>query len=100
MLGLPGWTGPMTYTILTATTLVVACSIAGCGVGPGLTGNSTGGIIPWSPENQTVAREWAEQHCAQYGEVAEMHRGLPRYGEYIAFNCVFPKSGPSFRYAR
>ncbi len=96
---LAGLDGAMIFKTLTGTTLVMACGLAGC-VGPGLTGNSTGGIIPWSPENQAVAREWAEQHCARYGEVAEMHRGIPRYGEYIAFNCVFAKSGPSFRYAR
>ena len=88
----------MTCKTLTAVALAMACGLAGCATGPGLTGNFTGGIIPWSPENQAVAREWAEQHCARYGEVAEMHYGLARPGEYIAFNCVFPKSGPSFRY--
>ena len=80
--------------------LALACGLAGCGTGPGLTGNSAGGILPWSPENDAVANEWAAQHCAQYGEVPVMRRGLRRYGEYIAFDCEFPKSGPSFRYSR
>ena len=89
----------MTHKVLTAIALAMAAGLAAC-VGPGLTGNDTGGIIPWSPENQVIAREWAEQYCGSYGKVAEMRWGLPRYGEYIAFDCIFPKRGPSFRYSR
>ena len=55
----------------------LAASLAGCGVGAGLTGNDFGGIIPWSPENQAVARDWAAQHCAYYGKVAHLQ---PIYG--------------------
>ena len=91
--------GRMTRKALIAIGLL-ACGLSGCGTGPGLTGNSTGGIIPWSPENQAVAHDWAAQHCARYGEVAEMGRIYARYGEYISFTCHFPKPGPSFRYAR
>jgi hypothetical protein len=99
MLGLAGLEGLMTYKMLTAIALM-ACGLAGCATGPGLTGNSAGGIIPWTPENRANAREWAKQHCAQYGEVPQMRYGLNRPGEYIAFDCEFPKSGPSFRYSR
>jgi hypothetical protein len=90
----------MTHKILLAIVFTMASGLAACGVGPGLTGNSTGGIIAWSPENQEVAREWAAQHCARYGKVAEMHRPYPRYGEYISFTCQFPSDGYSFRYSR
>ena len=88
----------MTSKVLIA--LVLAFSLCGCGVGPGLTGNSTGGIIPWTPENQLVARDWAATHCAYYNKVAEMGRIYARYGEYISFICQFDKTGPSFRHAR
>jgi len=87
-------------TCRTLIAVALACGLVGCATGPGLTGNSAGGIIPWSPENDAVANEWAAQHCAQYGKVPVMRRGLRRYGEYIAFDCEFPKSGPSFRYSR
>jgi hypothetical protein len=52
-----------------------------------LTGNDTGGIIPWSPQNQRVAHQWASAHCAQYGEYARITSVHPWYGDYIAFAC-------------
>lgn len=85
---------------LIAVGLILACGLAGCGVGPGLTGNSTGGIIPWTAENQAYARDYAGEHCARYGKDAELGRIYARPGEYISFTCQFPKPGPSFRYAR
>ena len=71
--------------------LVAAASLAGCGVGPGLTGNDSGGIIPWSPQNQAVAHDWAVEHCAYYGKVARMQTVYRRYGQYISFTCQFPR---------
>ncbi|MEJ2435730.1 MAG: hypothetical protein P8Y53_22280 [Pseudolabrys sp.] len=44
---------------LIASVLVMAAGLAGCAVGPGLTGNDSGGIIPWTPENQATARKRA-----------------------------------------
>jgi hypothetical protein len=73
--------------------LVMAASLAGCGVGPGLTGNDSGGIVPWSPENQAVVRDWAAEHCAYYGKVAHLQPITRRYGQYISFTCSFPRRG-------
>jgi hypothetical protein len=82
----------MTRKTLIGLTLVLATSLAGCAyVGPGLTGNDSGGIIPWSPENQAHARDWAMQHCAYYGKVAHMEPIYRRYGQYISFTCYFPR---------
>ena len=78
--------------------LVMAAGLAGCGVGPGLTGNDSGGIIPWSRENQAVARDQAMQHCAYYGKVAHMEPIYARYGQYISFTCYFPRGGYRYRY--
>ncbi len=89
----------MTVKALAAVALALACSLAACGVSPGLTGNSTGGIIQWTPENQKYARDYAAEHCGYYGKVAEMKRPVPRPGEYISFTCQFPTDGPSFRYS-
>ena len=93
----------MTVSVRNAVALAMACGLAfglaGCGTGPGLTGNSTGGIIPWSPENQASAREYAEQHCGAFGKVPEIGKIYARPGEYISFTCHFPNDGPSFRYS-
>ena len=78
---------------------LLACGLAGCGVGPGLTGNSTGGIIPWTPENQATAAEWASQHCAQYGKLPYHLVVDPNPGQYISFNCTFPPGNAAYGYA-
>ena len=90
----------MTRVIRIAVVLVMACGLSACGVGPGITGNSTGGIIPWSPANQAYARDYASEHCAAYGKNAELMPIYARPGEYITFRCNFPTEGPSFRYSR
>ena len=51
---------------------LMALGLAACGTGPGLTGNTTGGIITWNPENQANARGYAAEHCGNYGKVAEL----------------------------
>jgi hypothetical protein len=86
----------MTRKLLPVLLLAIAASVASCGVGPGLTGNDSGGIINWTPEHQAVARQWAADHCARYGKVARMYPIYARYGEYISFTCEFPRG----RYAR
>jgi hypothetical protein len=82
-----------------AVALAMACGLSACATGPGLTGNSTGGIIPWTPENQASAREQAAEHCGAYGKVPELGRIYARPGEYISFTCHFANDGPSFRFS-
>ena len=89
----------MTAKIRIAVALAMACGLSACGTGPGLTGNSTGGIFPWNPENQANARAYAEEHCDAYGKVPELGRIYARPGEYISFTCHFANDGPSFRYS-
>lgn len=80
----------MTRKILTAALPLIALSCAaGLGPGPGLTGNDTGGIISWSPENQAMAREWAGAHCARYRKYARITSVHRQYGDYIGFECAF-----------
>jgi hypothetical protein len=70
-----------------------AFSLCACGGPPtvhgGLTGNDTGGIIQWTPENQAAARDMAGAHCAHYGKYARITSVNARYGDYIGFVCVF-----------
>ncbi|HZO44251.1 MAG TPA: hypothetical protein VFB68_00015 [Xanthobacteraceae bacterium] len=52
-------------------------------------GNDTGGIIPYSCENEVAAREIAGAYCAswnKYARITSVHR---IYGDYIAFNCLW-----------
>jgi hypothetical protein len=69
-------------------TLAFGLHASACaGPGPGVTGNDTGGIIPWSPVNHQLATELAGNHCAQYAKYARITSVRPRYGDYIAFAC-------------
>jgi hypothetical protein len=52
-------------------------------------GNDTGGIIPWSCENEADAKAIAGAYCAgwnKYARITSVHR---MYGDYIAFNCLW-----------
>jgi hypothetical protein len=52
-------------------------------------GNDTGGIIPWSCENEAVAQQIAAAYCARwdkYHRITSVHR---HYGDFIAFNCLW-----------
>jgi hypothetical protein len=59
------------------------------GVTPGVHGNDTGGIIPWSPENEVRASALAAAHCARYRKYARATSIVRQYGYYIGFECVW-----------
>lgn len=71
-------------TILTMAALMLA---ACAGPGPGLTGNDTGGIVPYASVTRAQAMAMASDHCAQYGKVAYATAVHPRYGGYYSFSC-------------
>jgi hypothetical protein len=53
--------------------------------------NDTGGIIPWSPENERNAFAIAEEQCRWHNKfpvATSIHR-VP--GDYIAYRCVWEK---------
>jgi len=55
--------------------------------------NDTGGIIPWSPENEKNAFEIADANCRwhnKYPVATSIHR-VP--GDYIAYKCVWDPPG-------
>jgi len=58
-------------------------------------GNDTGGIIPWSCENEAEAHQIAAAYCARwdkYHRITSVHR---HYGDFIAFNCLWsPRINP------
>jgi len=67
-------------------------AIAGFGLtgapGPGITGNDTGGIIPYSPAIEHVYRQMAADHCARWGRLSHITSVRRRYGDYIGFVCI------------
>jgi hypothetical protein len=51
--------------------------------------NDTGGIIPWSCENEAMAQQIAAGYCARwdkYHRITSVHR---QYGDFIAFSCLW-----------
>ncbi len=61
-----------------------------CCVGPmGIRANDTGGIIPWSPDNQRDARAIASELCARYNKYARITSVHAQPGDYIGFRCVW-----------
>ena len=51
--------------------------------------NDTGGIVPWSCENEAMAHQIAAFYCARwdkYHRITSVHR---RYGDFIGFNCLW-----------
>lgn len=54
-------------------------------------GNDTGGIIAWSPEAYRYRHAIAGDHCAQYTKVHRITSAVRRYGEYIGFECYWPR---------
>ena len=52
-------------------------------------GNDTGGIIPWSCENEAMAPQITAAYCARwnkYPRITSVHR---QYGDFIAFSCLW-----------
>lgn len=83
--------------------LVVACLVASCialtlptgtasarfaGPGPGITGNDTGGIIPYSPAIEGTYQQLAESFCARWHRLSHITSVHRQYGDYISFVCI------------
>lgn len=78
---------------LAALFALTACT----GPGPGITGNDTGGIIPYPlvasqsggtrNADRTVARAMAADHCARYNKRDVNLTVRRQYGEYAVFDC-------------
>ena len=52
-------------------------------------GNDTGGIIPWSCENEAVAPQAAAGYCARFSKYARITGINRQYGDYISFHCFW-----------
>ena len=74
--------------------------LSGCGVGPGLKGNDTGGIIPYAQVDPRTAQEMAAAHCAQFGRLPKATSVDARYGGYYSFSCVLHPGPRSYARTR
>jgi hypothetical protein len=72
-------------------------TLASCAGVYGPKGNDTGGIIPWSAENEQMAYMLAQDNCGYYGKFAVLRTIHRVYGDYISYDCVFDP--PRGRYA-
>ena len=52
-------------------------------------GNDTGGIIPWSCENEATSHAIAGEYCSRFDKYARVTSVVRRYGDYISFNCLW-----------
>jgi hypothetical protein len=70
---------------------LLAAGLSAAQAQPYIAGNDTGGMIPWTPENQRYAVAASQDHCAYYGKVAYLTSVFRQYGNYIGFACAFPR---------
>jgi hypothetical protein len=58
------------------------------GPGPWITGNDTGGIIPYSPDLEGVYQQMAQDYCARWRRLSHITSVHRTYGDYISFVCI------------
>ena len=71
--------------------LALGAMLVSCAGVYGPKGNDTGGIIPWSPENEQMAHQIAQGNCDFYRKYAVLRTMHRAYGDYISYDCVFPR---------
>jgi len=81
--------------LIVASSVVVALPLCGGaaraafgGPGPWITGNDTGGIIPYSPVIEGIYPQMAADYCARWGRLSHVTSVHRRYGDYISFVCI------------
>lgn len=70
-----------------AATRAMAWGAEFAGPGPGVTGNSTGGIFPYRPADPEIFQQIAEAHCARFGRLGQVTSIHRIYGDYVSFVC-------------
>ncbi len=69
----------------------IGLALASCAGVSGPKGNDTGGIIPWSPENERQALWLADNNCRAYSKYARISSINRNYGDYIGYVCLFER---------
>jgi hypothetical protein len=87
--------------IFAVVTLACALTIsaAQADTGPyGLTGNDTGGIIPWTPALDLIYKQVAADHCARFAKIPRITSVHRRIGDYVGFTCRFDRDYDPMKY--
>jgi hypothetical protein len=82
--------------------LLMGCVTADARGVYGPKGNDTGGIIPWSPQNELQAFDIAQQNCGRFNKFAALRSIRRVYGDYIVYDCRWdpPRRGYAVRQHR
>jgi hypothetical protein len=82
-------------SILVAVGVLLAISAGGAmadhhfaGPGPGVTGNDTGGIFPYSPDVEKIYQQIAADYCAKWHRLSHVTSVHRKYGDYVSFVCI------------
>jgi hypothetical protein len=78
--------GALVAVLSIGATGAVLASFAG--PGPWITGNDTGGIIPYSPALEGVYEQMAHDYCARWRRLSKVTSVHRVYGDYISFVCI------------
>src|ERR1700744_5321116 len=92
----------MRSKIVTAAVLGLALSLGATGVAlatwagpaspagtrPGITGNDTGGIFPYSPDLEGSYELIASDYCARWHRLSYVTSVHRMYGDYVSFVCI------------
>lgn len=85
----------MSRKLLIALGIALASSTAafangGTFTGPGywITGNDTGGIIPYSPAVDATYKDMAADWCARWHRLSHVTSVHRVYGDYVSFVCI------------
>ena len=91
MTALGSWEGGVTVKVVVA----AACglTLSACVGVYGPKGNDTGGIIPWSPANESMAMQLAQENCGYYRKYAVIRTIHRVYGDWISYECRFDPPG-------
>jgi len=79
--------GAITGAMIATMTSVMATGGGFAGPGPGITGNDTGGIFPYSPAIEGSYQQIAEDYCARWARLAKVTSIHRKYGDYVSFIC-------------
>ncbi len=74
-----------------AMALTVAAGVARAtftGPNPWITGNDTGGIIPYSPDIEGSYEQIAQNYCARWNRLSHVTSVHRVYGDYVSFVCI------------
>jgi hypothetical protein len=84
------WKTAIFVALLVALTLNTGrIAIAGAaGPGPGITGNDTGGIFPYSPYIEHTYKQIAANYCASWDRLSHVTSVHRQYGDYVSFVCI------------